>query len=277
MDGKQARRTKSGSALGLLFDHGCDALNCTLGSFVFASSINTGPSPYLLFHCFNVMSTTFFWATWEQYHTGEMILPIINGPSEGNLVGVLLAVSNYFLEPKLWGSDAFGLGKLSYRQLALLAANVGVGCTVVGQTINVIKHTWKKGGRFAVRALYGLTGFVFCTVCGYVLFTRSDDLVGAHPFMTVFMFGLINLDMFCSLMLAHIANADFRPFRPIMLPLFLWTLAKCLNVGFDENLALFGCLAVNVLYSVCFIYGMGREVRDVLGIYAFSIKKRDFD
>ncbi|KAJ1973261.1 hypothetical protein H4R34_005136, partial [Dimargaris verticillata] len=31
VDGKQARRTGSSSPLGELFDHGCDALNCSLG------------------------------------------------------------------------------------------------------------------------------------------------------------------------------------------------------------------------------------------------------
>ena len=30
VDGKQARRTGSSSPLGELFDHGCDALNCTV-------------------------------------------------------------------------------------------------------------------------------------------------------------------------------------------------------------------------------------------------------
>jgi ethanolaminephosphotransferase len=34
LDGKQARRTKSSSPLGLLFDHGCDALNCTVATLV---------------------------------------------------------------------------------------------------------------------------------------------------------------------------------------------------------------------------------------------------
>lgn len=30
VDGKQARRTGSSSPLGELFDHGCDALNCSV-------------------------------------------------------------------------------------------------------------------------------------------------------------------------------------------------------------------------------------------------------
>ena len=34
VDGKQARRTGSGSPLGMLFDHGCDAMTAVLGSML---------------------------------------------------------------------------------------------------------------------------------------------------------------------------------------------------------------------------------------------------
>ena len=37
MDGKQARRTGSSSPLGMLFDHGCDALT----TFLFACGLGT--------------------------------------------------------------------------------------------------------------------------------------------------------------------------------------------------------------------------------------------
>jgi ethanolaminephosphotransferase len=37
MDGKQARRTKTSSPLGMMFDHGCDALT----TFVFSTGLGT--------------------------------------------------------------------------------------------------------------------------------------------------------------------------------------------------------------------------------------------
>lgn len=37
MDGKQARRTKTSSPMGMMFDHGCDALT----TFLFASGLGT--------------------------------------------------------------------------------------------------------------------------------------------------------------------------------------------------------------------------------------------
>lgn len=43
-DGKQARKTGNSSPLGLLFDHGCDALNVVVSACTFASTIKLGPS-----------------------------------------------------------------------------------------------------------------------------------------------------------------------------------------------------------------------------------------
>ena len=43
MDGKQARRTGSSSPLGLLFDHGCDAINSIFGSVNWIISLGLHP------------------------------------------------------------------------------------------------------------------------------------------------------------------------------------------------------------------------------------------
>ena len=47
MDGKQARRTGSSSALGLLFDHGCDAFNSMLGSANWMVAVSYIPLLYM--------------------------------------------------------------------------------------------------------------------------------------------------------------------------------------------------------------------------------------
>jgi len=46
IDGKQARRTKQSSPLGELFDHGCDSLNCAVGSIVEAAALSLGQTYY---------------------------------------------------------------------------------------------------------------------------------------------------------------------------------------------------------------------------------------
>jgi ethanolaminephosphotransferase len=63
MDGKQARRTASSSALGMLFDHGIDAMNCTIASTVLACSLNLH-KPFELFWLWAIATVPFYFATW---------------------------------------------------------------------------------------------------------------------------------------------------------------------------------------------------------------------
>jgi len=46
VDGKQARRTGTSSPLGEIFDHGCDALNCTVGGLVQVALMGLGRTDY---------------------------------------------------------------------------------------------------------------------------------------------------------------------------------------------------------------------------------------
>ena len=85
MDGKQARRTKNSSALGLLFDHGTDSINTVLLSLVVPALLQTGISwPSIAFGV--CIMTGFYSATLEQYYVGKLNLPVINGVSDACVI-----------------------------------------------------------------------------------------------------------------------------------------------------------------------------------------------
>ncbi len=74
MDGKQARKTGSSSPLGLIMDHGCDAMNACISSLTFAALLKLSPRdpspfPYLSALLLALLQTSvpFFFATWEEY------------------------------------------------------------------------------------------------------------------------------------------------------------------------------------------------------------------
>ena len=73
IDGKQARRTGSGSPLGLLFDHGCDAFNGTIMSLTMSAVAQMGPG-LVSFTMWVSATSVFFCATVEEFYTGEMRL-----------------------------------------------------------------------------------------------------------------------------------------------------------------------------------------------------------
>ena len=85
VDGKQARRTGTSSPLGELFDHGCDALNCTLGGLVHCAAMGLGTGGWSCVVLF-LSLWGFYLPTWEEYHTGILHLGYINGPTEGILI-----------------------------------------------------------------------------------------------------------------------------------------------------------------------------------------------
>jgi ethanolaminephosphotransferase len=90
MDGKQARKTRSSSALGMFVDHGCDAINAGVIILAMGSVLGTGWSERLFF-TYYASFVPFYFQTWEEYYLGAMILPSFNGPSEGLFMSIVVA------------------------------------------------------------------------------------------------------------------------------------------------------------------------------------------
>ncbi|KAK5141498.1 hypothetical protein LTR32_005952 [Rachicladosporium monterosium] len=104
IDGKQARRTRTSSGLGELFDHGIDSLNCALTALI----------PTL----------PMFFSTWETYHTHTLYLGYVNGPTEGLLIASTIMVLSGIYGPQIWHqplADLLGfenlLGSISFKDI----------------------------------------------------------------------------------------------------------------------------------------------------------------
>jgi len=100
LDGRQARRTKSSSPLGLLFDHGVDSLNVTVSTLMLASILQCGTT----FKVFGLWFTTyipFVFATWEEYYTGKLTLGRLNGPTDGVILCVIFCLIEA-VSPGFW-------------------------------------------------------------------------------------------------------------------------------------------------------------------------------
>ncbi|CAN1127268.1 Choline/ethanolaminephosphotransferase 1 [Linum perenne] len=104
VDGKQARRTNSSSPLGELFDHGCDALACAFEAMAFGSTAMCGR---YAFWFWVISAIPFYLATWESYFTNTLILPVVNGPTEGLM---LIYLAHFFtaIVGAEWWTQYFG-------------------------------------------------------------------------------------------------------------------------------------------------------------------------
>lgn len=120
LDGKQARRTKTSSPLGQLFDHGCDALAVHLILVNMITSLQLGHEwrsiASMMYVC-----VPWWMAHWEEYHTGVMSYGNgLWGVTEANYAVVGLHMYTYFVGPQGW----------TYKPFATLAANPQVVATL---------------------------------------------------------------------------------------------------------------------------------------------------
>lgn len=104
LDGKQARRLKVGSPLGYIMDHNLDSFSLIM---ITLSAINIMqidvPKYSLLVYLFTTVP--FFLANWEEYITGMMDLPAINGIDEGAFLISGLFIFTYFKGQDFWTQE----------------------------------------------------------------------------------------------------------------------------------------------------------------------------
>ena len=95
-DGKQARRTSSGSPMGMLFDHGLDATTAILVMYPLGWIHQIGPGlPTLIM----VMMSTipFYCCTVQEYYLGQMILAAFSGPDDTSVaISLVCFIAAYF-------------------------------------------------------------------------------------------------------------------------------------------------------------------------------------
>jgi ethanolaminephosphotransferase len=70
IDGKQARRTKTASPLGQLFDHGCDAFSSFLCAYITLQIWKITPADPIFYIMMTLSLGLFYMGTFEEYHLG---------------------------------------------------------------------------------------------------------------------------------------------------------------------------------------------------------------
>eukprot|EP00245_Coleochaete_scutata_P018530 TRINITY_DN9703_c0_g1_i1.p1 TRINITY_DN9703_c0_g1~~TRINITY_DN9703_c0_g1_i1.p1 ORF type:complete len:393 (-),score=31.94 TRINITY_DN9703_c0_g1_i1:889-2067(-) len=293
VDGKQARRTNSSSPLGELFDHGCDALSCTLQALVFGSTVLIGRN---ILWIWAIGVVPFFFATWETYFTHTLLLPEINGPDEGLFLIYMSHLFTAFVVGPTWWTlpmkEALGdfmpvnlVGDVPVNRFILYLMLIpGVGTTVITNIRNVYLTVRKKNGNVAnalamVLPFLGLVG----GVTSWVLLSPSD-VIATQPFLLLvgsgFIFGLLVGRM----ILSHLCNeADgllLRMFLPLaLLPLCVanaWSAQVLGGEPYVEELWML--IAYNVYTGALYAHfavGVVNEITTALGIKAFRIVKKD--
>ena len=291
VDGKQARRTNSSSPLGELFDHGCDALACTFESIAFGSTSMCGRST---FWWWLISAITFYGATWEHYFTNTLILPVVNGPTEGLMIIYLLHFFTSIVGAGWWAQQ-FGkslpfLNWLPFADVPTYSAALylmiafGVIPTVAFNVVNVYKVVKSRNGSMplALAMLYPFIVLVGCVLLWDYL--SPTEIMTNYPHLVVIGTGLIFGYLVGRMILAHLCDEPKglktgMCMSLLYLPLAIAnTLTSRVNDGVplvNERLVLLGYCAFSVSLYLHFAMSVIHEITEALGIYCFKITRKE--
>lgn len=240
MDGKQARRVGASSPLGLLFDHGCDAVNSVFGSANWMVALALSSSSRDITLCFTMLMgpyALFYVSTWEEYYTGQLIMPIMNGPNEGLLGAVLMSLVSYWCGPSYWHTDswwsstvgpvltaAFGgggrVGSFTLRNADMLVIASGFGM-IQELTLKTVEVARTYGRR----ALLNQLPFLTLVSCSVIVGITDMKVWLDMPRTSLHLCAVLFVEMTMELMLKHMTKQAYQPFRWILFPLVAFTVA----------------------------------------------------
>lgn len=187
LDGKHARNTKQSSPLGLLVDHGCDAIT----TFLFTMSLGSifkleGAFWYTMI--WFMASINFFLCTWEEYITDRLDFPMFHGVSEGTFIASAACIFTAIVGQNFWTGHVFLLG--DYWKLN----NLFVGSVLTGSSIfgisnfkNVYKHEKTTSFTHALSHLSVFFYMIFSILI--VIFYSKSEIIENYPKVIVYVYG----------------------------------------------------------------------------------------
>jgi ethanolaminephosphotransferase len=187
LDGKHSRNTGTSSPLGLLMDHGCDALT----TFLFTMSLGSilkleGTFWFALIWL--MTSINFFFTTWEELHTDVLYFPIIHGVSEGTIVACGAMLFTMVTGQEFWLNtvDLFGTIFKYSEVLVLIFFILSSGFSIVS-IIKAVKH---ENTTNVFLCLSNAVVFVFMVLTMFILIFYSNSIiVEKYPKLVIYMYG----------------------------------------------------------------------------------------
>ena len=279
-DGKQARRLKASSPLGLLIDHGTDACTTFYIAIVAGSlSYYTEMYQYLLYYL--PVSFTFFMNTWEEYYKGELILPIVHGVSEGTVYIDILTILSAIYGISFYRKKYLFLNKyeLKYNDLNGIAVMIGGFLFSIKSFFGVLNTIKKDKIKYALKdtLIYVLFSITLLCVC----YLTDSVIVERYPKIIILTFGFQFAKMMGILQLSHILGSPYKIFTPVFLiPLFtllIYSIVYYLT-GYSLLVSIDALIIATFIWNFIswahFVYFCSEEICEILNINRFILGKR---
>lgn len=220
IDGKQARRTGSGSPMGMLFDHGCDATTAILCNLMMQRICQFGNTSFGVL-IMGLSLIPFYYINLEPFFTGKMVIPAWTGPEDASLYYTIICIyTGYMGAVDLWAGEVeYGFYNGRYVHL--------VACVVFSlEVLSVVGSTLLKlwGLRNDKRFIQNYSFVTFIAQCSFMLVLQAvwmayvsvpgnEATFEKHLRLCQFAFGGQYLQATFRLLVANITNDKFMPYR----------------------------------------------------------------
>jgi len=224
MDGKQARKIGASSPLGLLFDHGCDALCAGMTAVPLASVFGGGWKATSFFTIWVSAFLTFYTQTWEEYYLHEMFLPMFNGASEGLIMIVISCCISGVYGVQWWQTPQIQLHPklVPFFPFQILIVQVAglVAPSICTQIVKVLTKLYNdKSSSRAVRAanlkqaILGLVLIFTFIISNFLWCFISKSAMSLTPIQFYLFVTCVFVEMATHMMFMHVTSSTLMPQR----------------------------------------------------------------
>jgi ethanolaminephosphotransferase len=276
MDGKQARRTKSSTPVGELFDHGLDSWAAILLPVCLASGFGRWhiSASDDFWACVSVLGA-FYVSHWEKYVTGIMYLPWLYDIMQ-------LGCGFCFLATGIWGTGLLQYEVLSgvlIQQLLLWVLELAFIGSFPMSLWNIYCHYSNRADPHPRRlsllqALSPWSAFVVMAMLFWAWREFSlTDIVEKEPRIFYFVLGTVFSNICCRLIISQMSDQPCQLLNPLFLPLLLSISLSFLYPHIELNILwtyFFISLTAHVHYGVSVV----QQLCSHFNIYCFSLQKK---
>ncbi|KAA0195293.1 Selenoprotein I, partial [Fasciolopsis buskii] len=245
-DGKQARRTKSSSPLGELFDHGCDSWVVYFIPASMYTLCGVYSSPYRLFWIQWSLIFSFISSHWEKYMTGVLYLPWTFDVSQ-------LAVASTCFAAYRWSvntctiSTIFGYKIVSILEFLLHTSFFLVHIPMTAYNIRTHRSSsqpWHRdrGAYEAFRPSVPLFTLLASSFCWAYL--SPSDILNNQPRLFLYCYATVASNVCCKLILAQLCKSRAPVVNELVVLYSVFTIWWCLAIPVDWS----------VRYEVLFLW-----------------------
>ena len=275
LDGKQARKTKTCSSLGMLLDHGCDVFTNMCVLFNVSHLCRLGNESIFIDGLVFTLYLGFFTTIYEEYLLGEMHLGIINGPDEGNFLIATGSLVSFFL-----GND-FWIIKIKYVNMTIgeFMVFLNANASLLTAIIPLFYHYIKQKGITKDFPKILLDFFIFCNIVffpGIYLYLNKEC---CSKYLTLILFFITSLysKIIINLQISICTGDKSKLFIDVIISnIFIILNYFILN----EKLLLFTCISTIIIVGsnlIKLIYIRGNEILNFLNIRFLVIPYKKID